>query len=102
MEMSDGHADRADDTKLPAEAKTRVLSALFHLERAFMRMGEVELPKDLRSPEHEVCARLMAAIYEVQSIAYPEAVNHARIIEDAAMFDDLPAQGFVIAPSDGQ
>ena len=89
MTDTDGVAQNAGDTKSLIEVKDQVDKALFHLERLFCRYAEMTLPTDLRDPMHEMGARCMAAIYEVQAIAYQKAPNHDEIVEDAALFDEI-------------
>lgn len=99
MNESAGNASHAADTKSSTDqTKAQVLSALFHLERAFLRMAELPMPKDLRCPEQEIVVRIMAAIYEVQAISYPKAANHEQVLAEASLFDDLKAGGFMIRP----
>ena len=99
MESLDTTAPGADDMKCSAQTKDSVIRALFHLERMACRLGEMPMPKDLRHPMHEVFSRLMAAIYEVQAIAYDPPSNHAEVIEEAGIFDDIPVTGLIMVQS---
>jgi hypothetical protein len=93
MESLDTTAPVVGDMKCSAQTKDSVDRALFHMERMACRLGEMPMPDDLRHPMHEVFSRLLAAIYEVQAIAYTPPSNHAEVVDDAGLFDDLPVTG---------
>lgn len=93
MNDLDTTAQAVDGMKCSQQTKDSVDRTLFHLERMACRLGEMPLPKDLRHPMHEVFSRLLAAIYEVQAIAYDPPPNHGPVIEEASLFDDYPVDG---------
>jgi hypothetical protein len=97
MEDKDGPACPADDTKSSIDpTRAQVIAALYHLERAFLRMRELKTTADLRSPEQEIVARIVAAIYEIQAISFNKPANHDQIIAEASIFDDLKPGGFLM------
>jgi hypothetical protein len=96
VENQDTTVPGADAMKCLPQTKDSVDKALFHLERMACRLGELPMPKDLRHPMHEVFSRLLAAIYEVQAIAYPPPQNHDQVVSDAALFDDIQVKGLPV------
>lgn len=99
MENLDTTAPGVDGMKCSQLTKDSVDKALFHLERMACRLGEMPMPKDLRHPMHEVFSRLLAAIYEVQAIAYAPPLNHADVVDDAGLFDEIPVTGLPMVQS---